>query len=594
MANKKSNLTVEEADSRANAAIVRLRERLAHCAAHSDLSFKPLNWFRERWHDKTIRRKFIETFIKVRDALNENEIVDFKFNDIQSDLWERLSGKDVVLKMRRGGLSTLFQAIGLANAIMRGGYKVRAVPHDTDTAAEFRENIKTMFESLPPDKRPPTRFYNERRILFASKSGVTTQTVQSKREKKGRGLAINYLHATEVAFWEGDARKALISLMSAAEGGDIVLESTANGVDEFEARYQDGKRGRGGWRSHFYQWWWRRSCRLEGAEIVPAFHSETFYLVKPGERFADLSGQRLENARLTRREMAVGLRIYRHLKRLGYVAPVKHWRNDWHRAEVAAYIAWRRAKIEDIGEREFLIEYPENDRECFAQTGRPVIPQEFLKVSCSFQSPQTGHEYSIGVDTAGGGTRGNPAAIEVIDVCCGAQVFEEKLKIKPDLLAHRVAELCDLYFRARLVVERNNTGIATINTLRDLGYEDVLYRHLSAPQRRAIDKGEKTVEEAMDEAEFGFPTDKINKPLAGIAIEKAVRTGELALASEEFCQQAKKVVWKDNGSFSGQTAADEDDLFMALAIVWFVHVTMHGFFSGFVGVIPEFGEARVE
>lgn len=587
---KKANLTRDEADNRAKSAIEQARQRLS--GSNEDYSLKTLAWWRENWHIKAIRRKFIETHIKVSDALNENELVDFKFNDIQEDLWEKMSGKDVVLKMRRGGLSTFFQAIGLANTIIKSRYKARAVPHDPDTEQEFRETVKTMFEGLRPGSRPATKYYNERRILFKHKSEYLTQTVQPKREGKGRGLAIQFLHLTEVAFWIGDQRKALTTLLTAAEGGQIAVESTANGLDEFQKVYAQGKKGEAGWKSHFYQWWWRRNCRREGATIEPLGFGEVFYLVKPSERFSDLSGQRLEKAKLTRREMAVALRIYRHLLRKGYIQKNGAFRDDWFRPEVAEYIAWRRAKIEDIGERDFLIEYPESDKECFANTGRPVIAQEHLKVTCNFSEPRRGHEYLVSVDTSGGSEKGNPAAIQVIDICCGNQVFEEKLKLKPDLLGIRVAEVCDLYFRALIVVESNNTGIATIGKLRELGYDDVLYRHLSAPLRRAVDRGDKTIEEAMEQAEFGFPTDSVNKPLAGMAIEKGVRTGELALASQEFCDQAQKVVWKDNGTFSGQSSTDEDDLFMALAIGWFVITTMYGFFSRGMEVLPEVGDAR--
>jgi hypothetical protein len=588
---KKSNLNREESDNRARSAIENARRRLLG-EDDEDYSLKTLDWWRERWSDKAIRRKFIETNIKVRDALNENELVDFRFNDIQNDLWNNLSGKDVVLKMRRGGLSTFFQAMILADTIVKSGLKARAVPHDPDTESEFRETVKTMFEGLKPSLRPPTKYYNERRILFKHKSEYLTQTPQPKREGKGRGLAIQRLHLTEVAFWIGDPRKTLTTLLTAAEGGQVAVESTANGLDEFEKIYKQGKKRQAGWKAHFYQWWWRRNCRVDGATIEPLGIGEVFYLVKFGERFSDLSGRRLEDAKLSRREMAVALRVYRHLLRLGIIEKQNSFRDDWFRPEVAAYIAWRRDKIEEIGERDFLIEYPETDKECFANTGRPVISQDDLIVTGNFSAYRDGHEYAIGVDTSGGTERGNPAAIQVIDVCCGEQVFEEKLKLKPDLLGDRVAEICDLYGRCRIVVERNNTGVSTIDRLRVLGYDDQLYRHFTAAQRRAIDKGLKSVDEVIEEAEFGFPTDAQNKPLAGMALERAVRTRELALSSQEFCDQAQKVVWKDNGSFSGQSSTDEDDLFMALAIVWFVMNSGYGTFTGFVGVLPEGGNAR--
>lgn len=587
---KKNNPLREDVESRAISAIEQARQRLN--SSEEDFSQKPLSWWRDNWGDKAIRRKFIETHIKISDALNENELVDFKFNDIQEDLWNNLTGKDAVLKMRRGGLSTFFQAICLAETIIKPRLKARSVPHDADTEMEFRDNFKVMFEGLKPAMKPATKYYNEQRVRFKHNSEYRTQTVQPRREGKGRGLAIQILHLTEIAFWIGNQIKALTTLLTAAEGGRVFVESTANGLDEFQKIYSNGKKGKAGWKSHFYQWWWRRNCRVEGATIEPLGFGEVFYLVKPSEKFSDLSGQRLENAKLTRREMAVALRIYKHLIRKGYIQKQHTFRDDWFRPEVAEYIAWRRAKIEDIGESDFLIEYPESDKECFANTGRPVIAPKDLKVTCNFSEPRAGHEYLVSVDTSGGSEKGNPAAIQVIDICCGAQVFEEKLKLKPDLLGIRVAEVCELYFRALIVVESNNTGIATINKLRELGYDDVLYRHLSAPLRRAVDRGDKTIEEAMEQAEFGFPTDSINKPLAGMAIEKGVRTGELALASQEFVDQAQKVVWKDNGTFSGASSTDEDDLFMALAIGWFVITTMYGFFSRGMEVLPEVGDAR--
>ncbi len=98
-------------------------------------------------------------------------------------------------------------------------------------------------------------------------------------------------------------------------------------------------------------------------------------------------------------------------------------------------------------------------------------------------------------------------------------------------------------------------------------------------------------DEAMEQAQHGFPTDAVNKPLAGLALEEAVRTGALGLSSKEFCTQALTVVWNDSGSFAALPGY-EDDLFMALAIGWFVLRMETGLLTGFVGVVPETGYAR--
>ena len=197
----------------------------------------------------------------------------------------------------------------------------------------------------------------------------------------------------------------------------------------------------------------------------------------------------------------------------------------------------------------------------------------------------------MSVDTSAGLASGNPAAIQVLDIWTGRQAFEEKLWRAPDSLAHRVAEVSDLYNGARIVVERNNTGYATISTLKDLGYADRLYKHLDAQQRRAVEDGRKDLEKALEEAQYGFPTDAVNKPLAGMALEEAVRKGDLGLSSQEFCTQAMSVHWNDSSSFAALPGY-EDDLFMALAIGWYVLRMMNGNWTGFVGVLPEVGDAR--
>src|SRR6266446_8888995 len=145
-------------------------------------------------------------------------------------------------------------------------------------------------------------------------------------------------------------------------------------------------------------------------------------------------------------------------------------------------IGGRRSKVDELpsGEHQFLVEYPENDRDCFEQTGRPVVSAQYLKVTCLSTGAVDGHEYAIGCDTSLGLESGDPSAIEIIDIQTGRQVHDETLKQQPDLLAYRLAELSDEYNGALIVVERNNSGIATLRKLLELGYEHRVYRHLDA------------------------------------------------------------------------------------------------------------------
>jgi hypothetical protein len=184
-----------------------------------------------------------------------------------------------------------------------------------------------------------------------------------------------------------------------------------------------------------------------------------------------------------------------------------------------------------------------------------------------------------------------PSAIEVVDLTTGRQCHSETLRRSPDLLAYRLAELHEMYNRAICVVERNNTGIATIRELQKLIGDEFVFRYLDRRLQRKVEDGDLTIDEAFAQAEFGLPTTDANKADYAIELERAVRTGEIGLSSEEFCEEARTVVWFDNGKW-GAMSGYHDDRFIALALANYVRVKLLGQFVGFVGVMPETGYAR--
>jgi hypothetical protein len=173
----------------------------------------------------------------------------------------------------------------------------------------------------------------------------------------------------------------------------------------------------------------------------------------------------------------------------------------------------------------------------------------------------------------------------------GRQAHSEELRRSPDLLAYRVAELHEMYGRAICVVERNNTGIATIRELQKLIGDEYVFRYIDRRLQRKIEDGDLTIDEAFAQAEFGLPTTDANKADYAIELERAVRRKEIGLSNEEWCEQARTVVWFDNGKW-GAMSGYHDDRFMALALANYVRVKMLGQFTGFVGAMPETGFAR--
>ncbi|MCW5959278.1 MAG: hypothetical protein KIS76_03895 [Pyrinomonadaceae bacterium] len=591
MAKKKP--AAEQSLERMKAANDRIRTRVS-AKSETDISFKPLGWWRENWHSKDVQKQFIENFIYIRDAFDENKLTLLKFNDIQNHLHFNCTGKDIVIKSRRQGLSTFFKARFFAKTVVMSGRNFREVPHDPDTEAQFRADFRVMYENLPPHLKPQTKYYSEDLIEFkdAAKgtinSRVSTASVQPGHEGKGRGQTITDLHLTEPPFWRGDAKKAATSLLEAAQGGDVAVESTPFGIDWTHQVYNQGKKGEAGWKSFFFEWWWKREYRVEGAKF--GYAKGVYFLLKPDESLKEVqrNASRLDAAKVDDDEQKTCELILAHLKSKNY-APQNA---TWVCREVAEYLAWRRAKIEELagGLQQFKVEYPENDRDCFEQTGRPVIQARYLKVSCDAQEPVEGREYLIGADTSLGLEHGDYSAIEILDLLTGRQVFSEQLKRSPDLLAHRLAELSDRYNWAMVVVERNNTGIAAIRELQKLIGEERIFKYLDRRLQRAVEDAILTIDEAMDKAEFGLPTTGANKGEMAVFLEQAVRTGELGLSNREWCEQAKTVVWFDNGKW-GALSGYHDDRFMALAIANYVRMQLIGQRQG-LEVLPVVGDAR--
>ncbi len=295
MAKRKTSQLPERPSDRARAATERARARLAARdgtpVPHVDITRVPLSWWRERWADKAIRRQFIENFIYIRDAFEQKTLSLLKFNDLQSDLHERMAGRDVMVKFRRAGSSTFWLAIKFSNALVMSGRTVRLVPHDPDTADEFLDALNIMYANLPDHLRVETEQESAKVLSFNDAargtvdSRIKTSTVQPGHEAKGRGQAITDLLLTEVPHWRGDGRKAATALIEAAVGGEVTIESTPYGVEWFHSIYTAAKQGRNEYTPHFYEWWWMRHYRRVGARVRRV--GKDYFLSHPDEPRAE-------------------------------------------------------------------------------------------------------------------------------------------------------------------------------------------------------------------------------------------------------------------------------------------------------------------
>lgn len=573
--------------SRADQLLAEIDQRAADAGIEIEPEEFSLDWYRQGWPAR--KQIFIEREIKIRNAFHRNKLEDFILNDAQLELlatsneaFDDPTIEAVVLKCRRLGISTFYLADYLSDALIESGHHVRIVAQDPDTLRTLLSNMKVMYTNLRAEIKPDSKYNSKNEMEFNDEgkgvidSRVSISAVAPGQEEKGRGDTFTRLHRTEVPFWKGDADTAATALGDAAKGGKTSDESTAKMVgDFFHREYQKGKRGEGGKRSHFFEWWWNRNYQSPGARFEQ--HAGVWYLLKPRQRFAELSEDELTKAKVStytreeqkqfelplQSELNCSNAILAHLKRKGYVTAD----TLWHSEAVAAFVAWRRLEIEKKGAMKFRVEYPENDVDCFAYGGGGIFDPDCLVIKAQFRDAEPGHQYKVFNDPSNGVEGGDPYYITLIDCNTGEQVYGEAGIKKQDMQAKRCCELSDQYNGAEIGIE-SNMGEACILEIENLGYGHRLYRHIGAEKEREIRDGKISFRDALLQAKAGLPMTERIKRLIINQFEKAWRTGEFKCADQYMIDEAQTFIQEGEQMHGKQSC--HDDSIMSGAGCWYL------------------------
>ena len=231
----------------------------------------------------------------------------------------RTSGRvrALILKGRQQGCSTYVEARFFWKVTRQEGVRAFILAHQEDASRAIFEMTRRFLDHCPEDERLVTKVSNARTLRFeALDSGCEVGTAGSRGA--GRGKTLQYLHGSEVAYWPR-AETHLAGALQAvpnARGTEVILESTSAGPrGMFHAMCRAAQAGKSPYQLIFIPWYWQLEYRTQTADFVPT-DDECAY----AERF--------------------GLE--------------------------AAQLAWRRAKIAELGgPGEFRREYPSDIEEAF-------------------------------------------------------------------------------------------------------------------------------------------------------------------------------------------------------------------------------------
>lgn len=261
-------------------------------------------------NDKNLNyKKFIENRLKI---INKESVeVPFILNPIQSKyLLEDYTGNDVILKARQQGFSSLILAMFTADFILKDNQRNVIVADIDDNATELLDRVKGFIKayeevvgvSVPLKYNSKYELYNE-----ATKSRYTIGT--AKNVDFGRSKTITNLHLSEFAFYLHPNKLFAGAIQAVVPSGRVIIETTANGYNEFKSFWDDCELGERPFQplfypaSHFYGKEFLELKRKQLKELFPQEYPETSTeaFLASGEQYFNPTSLRwyLENVKET-------------------------------------------------------------------------------------------------------------------------------------------------------------------------------------------------------------------------------------------------------------------------------------------------------
>ena len=181
--------------------------------------------------------------------------VPFFFNEVQEDFISKLetlgtSKPFFVLKGRQQGFTSVITAIQLSFAIVRKNFSGFTMADRSDnTMAIFNDKARVVYDRLPTELKPSEKF-NSRNEMFFDKLNSSWR-IATATDQVGRSRTLNFVHFSEVAFYECDLAALQAGIGEAITAGAIqVYETTANGFNQAKDLWDSET-----CHNLFYEWW---------------------------------------------------------------------------------------------------------------------------------------------------------------------------------------------------------------------------------------------------------------------------------------------------------------------------------------------------
>lgn len=219
--------------------------------------------------------KFIEKCLKIKNK--ESELVPLVLNPPQKKVYAAVresyvEGRPIriiILKARQMGFSTLTEAMIFKNTYVSPLVSSGIVAHEVTATNNLFNMSKRFYDNLIPELKEAVKLKasNAKEVIFENADGNSTiKCMTAGNEKIGRSDTFQNLHISEYAFWQGNKEITLLGLLQAVPNIPntmVIIESTANGYDDFKERWDSAVAGESDYIPIFCAWHEMPDYRME-------------------------------------------------------------------------------------------------------------------------------------------------------------------------------------------------------------------------------------------------------------------------------------------------------------------------------------------
>ena len=499
---------------------------------------------------------YIEKYLKIQDK--NAKIMPLKINKPQMKLYDALKeqykqGKPqraIVLKARQMGFSTLTEAMIFKKTVTDFNIKSGIITHEASATDNLFNMSKRYLDNLPDELKPQIKKSNAKELVFDNENGTGLKGIikcmTAGNATVGRSDTFQNLHISEYAFWGGKKKETLIGLLQTVPdtiNTMIIIESTANGYDDFKDMWDDAVAGNSEFVPVFCAWW-------ELDEYRKTY--DGFGLTDEELKLKELYN--LDNEQIAWRRWCI------HNNCRG---DVNLFKQEYPSCPEEAFLSSGNC----VFDKEKIIERLEKIRDKKPiKRGSFLYDYDGIKISnIRWQEDTNGiikiykdvvarRPYVIGGDTAGDGS--DNFVGEVLDNISGEQVAELSHQTDEDLYARQMYCL-GMYYNQALIGVEVNFSTYPQKELERLRYPKLYQRQVEdSKTHKFMQKG-------------GFKTTQITRPIIIAGLVEIMRDNTEVFNSIEYLRESLSFIKNENGRPEAEQGK-HDDRVMAMAIAHYI------------------------